>query len=53
VGMRLLCNFVNVYTKLACIKLPKCHVVLPADVVVLVLLATNLVNAAIFVYSIV
>ena len=33
--MRRSCNFVNVYTKLVCIKSPKCHVVLLADVVVL------------------
>jgi len=27
-------NFVHVYTKVVCIKSPKCHVVLLADVVV-------------------
>jgi len=48
-GMRLSCNFVNVYTKLLCILSPKCHVVLLADVVVLLFLAMNVVTAAIFV----
>jgi len=51
--MRLSCNIVNVYTKLVCIKSPKCHVVLLADVVVLLFLAMNFVTAAIFVYTIV
>jgi len=46
--MRLSCNFVNVYTELVCIKSPKCHVVLLADVVVLLFLAMNFVTAAIF-----
>ena len=52
-GMRLSCNFVNVYTKLACNKSSKCSVVLLADVVVLLFLAMNFVTAAIFVYTVV
>jgi len=39
-----------VYTKLVCTKSPKCHVVLLADVAVLLFLAMNFVTAAIFVY---
>jgi len=42
-----------VYTKLVCIKSPKCHVVLLADLVALLFLAMNFVTAAIFVYPIV
>jgi len=51
--MRLSCNFVNLYTKLVNVKSPKCHVVLLADVVVLLFVAINFVTAAIFVYTIV
>ena len=47
--MCLLCNFVNMYMKLVCIKSPKCRVVLLADVVVSLFLAMNFVTAAIFV----
>jgi len=50
--MLLSCNFVNVYTKLVCIKSPKCHIDLLADVVVLLFLAMNFVTVAIFVYTI-
>jgi len=50
VGMCLSCNFVNLYTNLVCIKSPKCHVVLLADVVVLLFLAMHFVTAVIFVY---
>ena len=51
--MRLSCNFINLYTKLVNMKSPKCHVVLLADVVVLLLLAMNFVTAAVFVYTVV
>jgi len=49
-GMRLSCNFVNVHTKLVCIKSPKRHVVLLADVVVVLFLAMNYVIATIRVH---
>jgi len=51
--MRLSCNFINMYTKLACIKSPKCHVVLLADVVILSFLAMNFITAAIVMYTVV
>ena len=47
------CNFVYLYVKLVNVKSPKCHVVLLADVVVLLFLAMNFVTGAIFVYTIV